>query len=100
MKAPGIFLFLIALSSLTLRAGNWPGFRGPTGQGISTEIGLPLRWSAESNVVWKTAIPGQGWSSPIVWGDRVFVTSATDNGTSCRVMSLDRNSGTILWNNE
>jgi hypothetical protein len=79
-------LAAMALVSLALPAAaeNWPRFRGPTGQGISTETGLPTRWSATENVAWKTPIPGQGWSSPIVWGDRVFATtgftSTTPNG--------------------
>lgn len=81
-----------------LHSENWPRFRGPTGQGISAEKGLPLRWSANSNLVWKTEIPGRGWSSPVVWDDRLFVTSATDNGVSCRVSGLDLKTGEILWN--
>ncbi len=75
----------------------WPGFRGPTGQGISEDSAPPLEWSAESNVLWKTAIPGEGWSSPVVWGDRVFVTTTLDGGTKCRVLALDRTAGRILW---
>jgi outer membrane protein assembly factor BamB len=80
-----------------LQAENWPRFRGPTGQGISTETGLPLHWSATSNMAWKKAIPGEGWSSPIVYANRVFVTTATDNGISCHVICLDRKTGAILW---
>jgi outer membrane protein assembly factor BamB len=79
-------------------AENWPRFRGPTGQGISHESGLPVEWSAEENIAWKTAIPGAGWSSPIVFGDRIFVTTATDDGKSCHVICMDRRSGEILWN--
>jgi outer membrane protein assembly factor BamB len=79
-------------------AENWPQFRGPNGQGVSAEKGLPVHWTAESNVAWKTPIPGESWSSPIVWGEHVFVTTATDGGKACRVLALDRNSGTILWN--
>src|SRR5919202_5348422 len=74
-------------------AEDWPGFRGPTGQGISSEKGLPTRWSATENVAWKAAIPGEGWSSPVVCGGRVFVTAATDGGASCRVLCLDRRGG-------
>jgi outer membrane protein assembly factor BamB len=85
---------------LPLLAENWPRFRGPTGQGISTEQNLPLHWSTTSNIVWKTAIPGDGWSSPVVWGDRVFVTSATEAGTKCHVICLDRRSGKILWDKQ
>jgi outer membrane protein assembly factor BamB len=91
---------LLAYVVFTGRAENWPGFRGPTRQGISSEKNLPLHWGADSNVVWKTPIPGNGWSSPITWGDRVFVTTTTENGTSCRVLSLDLKSGRILWDKE
>jgi outer membrane protein assembly factor BamB len=89
---------LVCLTFVSLRAENWPRFRGPTGQGISSETGLPLHWSATENVAWKTEIPGQGWSSPIVWGDRVFVTSTTDEGRSCHVICVDRRTGELLWN--
>jgi len=84
----------------TLQAENWPRFRGPTGQGLSCEKGLPLHWSASSNIVWKMSIPGEGWSSPIVWGDRIFVTTATENGSSCRVLSLSTKDGKVHWNKE
>jgi outer membrane protein assembly factor BamB len=57
-------------------AGDWPQFRGPGGSSISTDKNLPLEWSADKNVAWKVKVPGYGWSSPIVWGDKVFVTSA------------------------
>lgn len=86
--------------SLPLHAENWPQFRGPTGQGHSSERNLPIQWSAKSNVLWKTSIPGEGWSSPIIWDDRVFVTSATDQGTKCHVMCLDRTSGNVVWDKE
>ncbi len=93
-----VLLFIWLTSSV--RAENWPAFRGPTGQGISTETGLPLQWSKTSNVAWKAEIPGEGWSSPIVYGDQVFVTTATGNGVSCRVICLDRKSGKVRWNTE
>ncbi|MFV2065674.1 MAG: PQQ-binding-like beta-propeller repeat protein [Pirellulales bacterium] len=59
---------------------SWPQFRGPHSRGVVSREGLPDRWSATENVVWKTDIPGRGWSSPIVWGDRVFLTSAVAKG--------------------
>src|SRR5437867_6283817 len=93
-------LFSLLAAALTVPAENWPRFRGPGGQGLSTERGLPLHWSANSNLVWKTPIPGQGWSSPIVWADRVFVTTATENGTRCHVLCLDRRTGRIACDNE
>src|SRR5436190_21529613 len=92
-----IFFWLLLPTAL-LRAENWPGFRGPTHQGISAENNLPLHWNDTSNVLWKAQIPGEGWSSPIVWGNRAFLTTTTENGQSCRVLSLDVLSGRILWN--
>jgi outer membrane protein assembly factor BamB len=91
---------VVLLCATSLSAENWPGFRGPTGQGTSSEKGLPTKWSATENVAWKTPIPGEGWSSPIVWGDRVFVTAATDNGASCRVICISARDGKVLWNKE
>jgi outer membrane protein assembly factor BamB len=81
-------------------AENWPQFRGPTGQGLSGEKNLPTRWSATENIAWKTAIEGDGWSSPIVFGDRVFVTATTAGGSKCHVIAIDRKSGNIVWNKE
>jgi outer membrane protein assembly factor BamB len=57
---------------------TWPQFRGPAGQGVSAEKGLPDDWSATRNVLWKTAIPGRGYSSPVIWGDRIFLTTAIE----------------------
>ena len=79
-------------------AENWPRFRGPNGQGHSRAAGLPLHWSATSNVVWKTAIPGEGWSSPIVWDGKIFLTSVTENGSKCHVLCVDAATGAIVWN--
>lgn len=90
-------LTVILVSMNSLHAENWPQFRGPTHPGRSAETGLPLNWSATNNVLWITPIPGESWSSPIVWNDRVFLTTATDSGQTCRVLSLDVNSGKILW---
>lgn len=92
-----IFVSLLLLLSAAAPAANWPQFRGPNGQGITPETDFPLHWSATSNVVWKTPIPGEAWSSPIVWGDHVFVTTATDGGETCRVLALDRREGRVLW---
>jgi outer membrane protein assembly factor BamB len=83
-----------------LLAEDWPEFRGPTGQGVSTETDLPTEWSEDQGIAWSAPIPGKGWSSPIVHGDRVYVTTATDEGRSLRLLSLDRATGEILWNTE
>ena len=74
-------------------AENWPCFRGPTGQGVSSERNLPLTWGLQENLAWRVDIPGVGWSSPVVWGDRVFLTSASADGTSYHVLCIDRDRG-------
>jgi outer membrane protein assembly factor BamB len=81
-------------------AENWPGFRGPTRQGISNEKNLPTQWSETSNIAWKTVITGEGWSSPIVYGDRVFVSTAIEEGASYHLLCLDRKTGAILWDRQ
>lgn len=78
-----VALLATALFLTTRGAGaddNWPQFRGPGARGISDHPGLPDRWSATENVAWKTDLPGRGWSSPVVWGDRVFLTTAISSG--------------------
>jgi outer membrane protein assembly factor BamB len=91
-----IFLFF----SVPILAEDWPEFRGPTGQGISDERGLPLTWSETKNVKWKVAIPGRGWSSPAIQGDRIWLTTATEEGKSLRAICVDRNTGAIIQNVE
>ena len=76
---------------------NWARFRGANGQGISNATNLPVSWSAEENIAWKTNIPGEGWSSPIVWNDHIFLTTATEDGKNCHVIAADRKTGKILW---
>ncbi|HUF62740.1 MAG TPA: PQQ-binding-like beta-propeller repeat protein [Verrucomicrobiales bacterium] len=94
-------LFPVLLAPVpSLPAENWPCFRGPTRQGVSAEPSAPVRWTASDGITWKQDIPGKSWSSPIVWENRIFLTTATDGGSSCRVLCLDRDSGVILWNRE
>jgi hypothetical protein len=69
-------LALVSAPSGASAEENWPEFRGHQGKGVVDGRGIPDTWSETQNVRWKTALPGMGWSSPIVWGDRVFVTSA------------------------
>ena len=70
----------MALWPAGVQAGDWPQFRGPNSDGVAAETTLPTEWGPDKNVQWKTKIPGVAWSSPIVWGDKVFVTTAiTDN---------------------
>ncbi len=98
---------------------HWPQFRGPEARGVASGGNLPDRWSATENITWKTDLPGRAWSSPIVWGNRVFLTSAVNLGElespqkglyfggnrpepreveqEYRVFCLDISSGTMLW---
>jgi len=75
-------------------AQEWPQFRGPTGQGHATASSLPIEWGESRNVVWKTAVPGLGWSSPVIGGGRVWLTSATgDRDISLRALAFDVDTG-------
>ena len=77
-------------------ADNWPAFRGPNGDGTSDAAGVPTRWSETENVRWKTPIHGKGWSSPVVWSNQVWLTTATEDGHELFVVCVDRDSGNIL----
>lgn len=96
-QAGAMALLLAGLLGAPAEADHWPAFRGPTGQGTSKEIRLPVSWTATRDVMWKTPIPGESWSSPVVWGGRVFVTTARDDGRECHVLGLDRRTGDVLW---
>ena len=82
-----------------LLSGNWPAWRRD-GSGISDEKRLPVFWSETENVRWRTGLPGEGNSSPIVWGNRVFLTAALDEGAKRLVLCLDADNGKILWKTE
>ncbi len=131
------FSLVLCLCLLALPAGrligsnaatssNWPQWRGPDSQGISTEKNLPTEWSDTKNVLWKTPLPGRGYSQPVIWGNRVFLTTDVEGGPApathkppvhmlgkdefkhpdwtgvdklhtFKVLALDRDSGKILW---
>ena len=120
------FAFILSLSLTTVGfAANWPQWRGPDGSGISNEKNLPAEWTPTKNIKWKTPIAGRGHSSPIVWGNRIFLTTAiegevvpgakavkhmadgkeflhpdsvgADRKHTFKVIALDRNSGKVLW---
>ncbi len=80
--------FWIILWTGMARGEDWPWFRGPSRQGISQEKDVPTQWSATSNIRWKTPIPGDGLVVPIVFGDRLFVTTALDGGSSLQMICL------------
>ena len=101
MRTLHFLLLSLALLVIGARAEDWPEFRGPTGQGLSTEHGLPLEWSEFRHIVWKSEVPGSGWSSPVVGGGRVWLTSAIDGrSTSLRVLAFDVDTGRLVVNTE
>src|SRR6185436_12904563 len=89
-------LLIFALSP-SLFAGNWPGWRGPEQNGVSTEKNLPVKWSTNENVRWHAPLPERGNSSPIVWGDRVFVAQAVGAENRRTILCFDKNTGKQLW---
>lgn len=122
MRRPDFITFALCLAlTAGIAAENWPQWRGPQGRGISSETSLPTEWAPDKNVVWKTELP-RGHSSPIVWGDRIFLTSAVegevvpgvvpesvrinqphpqsvagDKKHTLKVLALDTKTGKILW---
>lgn len=125
LVAASCLLSYSSAESLAAADTNWPAWRGPEGSGVSTEKNLPDEWAADKNVLWKTPIAGRGHSSPIVWGKRVFVTTAiegavvpgakaathivngkewahpesvgADRKHTFKIVALDRDTGKILW---
>jgi outer membrane protein assembly factor BamB len=131
VMASAVTVSLVALATLAGSAATterrWPQWRGPDGLGISTETGLPSEWTPSTNIAWKTAIPGRGHSSPIVWGDRIFLTTSlrgahvpgrkapvhlgfnfepgyvhpdstdVDYRYTLKVLAIDAKSGRIVW---
>lgn len=90
---------LFAMTTATAVASDsWPQFRGPEGNGISTAKGLPTEWSETKNIRWKTAIPGRGYSSPVILKDEIWLTTALDEGKSRNVLTIDFKTGKIIRN--
>jgi outer membrane protein assembly factor BamB len=90
-------LIPLCFLALSLSADPWPAWRGPEGTGVCREKNLPLRWSTNENVRWKAPLPDRGNSTPIVWGQRVFLTQAIAREHRRTVMCLDRRDGKVLW---
>ncbi|MCA9092483.1 MAG: PQQ-like beta-propeller repeat protein [Planctomycetaceae bacterium] len=110
---------LVNTVSVSADEGDWPAFRGADARGVSTRDDLPIKWSATENVKWKQAIPGRGWSCPVTWGDRVYLTTVVSHGKEeaakkglyfggdrskpseddhdWKVIALDLNSGDVVW---
>jgi len=95
MKFRITHLFLVVLMATSVYADNWPQWRGPTLNGVSTEKNLPLRWSVDENIVWKLALPSWSGSTPIVWRDKIFLNMA--DGDNLMLWCVNRNKGEVLW---
>lgn len=98
-----ILLGISVLSLVTASGLDWSQFRGPTGQGHASEARVPLEWDAESkNIAWKVEVAGKAWSSPIIVGERIFVTTAVQEGEglSLRALALSKADGSKIWDRE
>ncbi len=107
MRPLSIFALLLACFSTQVSAADWSQFRGPGGSGVSDAKGAPLKWSDTEGLAWKTDLPGPGTSSPIVFGNKIFLTCYTGvapgRGASLddlkrHLLCLDRATGKLLWN--
>ena len=104
MRFRTLFAIVLASSVVSVSAENWPHWRGPAHNGISTEKNLPIKWSAAGtdNILWKLPMPALSGSTPIIWGDRIFLSVAdplpdTGEKPSLHLWCVDKNKGTILW---
>lgn len=88
-------VLLACLGSALADEVNWPQFRGPRGDGVSLSTGLPVEWGEGNHVKWKTPIHGRAWSCPVVWGDQIWVTTATEDGKELFAVCVDRESGKV-----
>src|SRR6266404_4771746 len=94
-----LIILLPFVGALNLAAADWSCWRGPDGLGASAEKNLPTHWSKEKNIAWNVALPGKGASSPIVAGDRVYVTTQTAD-TGLHLLAIDKARGEILWDRQ
>ncbi|MCH2210585.1 MAG: PQQ-binding-like beta-propeller repeat protein [Fuerstiella sp.] len=96
----GLLTGFLLLAGEDIALADWPQFRGPDGQGHATESNVPLRWSETENVQWKTLVPGEGYSSPVIKGNQIWMTAATEDGKSLHAVCVDLVSGEVIHNTE
>jgi outer membrane protein assembly factor BamB len=92
-----IILILIINSMNVLWAQNWPGFRGPNGDGTSSETNIPTSWDAKRNIEWKIPVPGTGYSSPVIWNDKLFITTSIIESQEKILLCYNNKNGDLLW---
>jgi outer membrane protein assembly factor BamB len=88
---------LMSVLSDAALAENWPGWRGPRGDGTSNEKNVPVKWSDTQNIIWKTPVPGKGHASPIIWERHIFIVTAIQEKKQRTLLCLNRKDGKILW---
>lgn len=94
----GIFATCLALTTgFDASAANWERFRGPNGTGVADDKNIPAEWNATKNIVWKAPIPGVGHSSPIIWGDKIFLETATPDFKERMLLCLSTKDGKAIW---
>jgi outer membrane protein assembly factor BamB len=100
-RAPEVLTALVSLigllSSVSVFASDWPEWRSNGLDGVVTESGFPKQWSADENILWEVDLPAPGNSSPVVFGDRIFVTCATEDGAERGLLAFNRENGDLLW---
>jgi outer membrane protein assembly factor BamB len=98
-----VLTFACSLSMLSMapaeQSANWPHWRGPQGNGISDAQDTPVQWSKTENVLWRLPLPGPAGATPVIWGDRIFLTSVGDNGDDLLLLCADT-SGKVLWSDK
>ena len=88
-------IWLLGSAGFGFAAPNWPHWRGPTRNGLSDETNLPLRWSIQENIHWKIALPGRSGSTPIIWGEHIFVTITERE--RIELWCVNRKTGAVMW---
>jgi len=97
-RFPGLLSAALLSLATTLQAANWPNWRGPENNGSSTEKNLPITFSKTENVLWAADMPGASAATPIIWGNKVFVSSLDNKTKSLLAICLDRSTGKEIWN--
>ena len=96
-KAIGWVCILAVVATTGTAIADWPGWRGPNGDGVVSSAGVPTEWSASSNVAWRAPLPEPGNSTPAVWGDKVFVSQPLEASNERALMCFSRTDGSLLW---
>src|SRR5262245_53593974 len=96
LRTPLVALLIAVFPASLAWPAEWPQFRGPDGEGHASQQGLPLTWSETENITWKVPVPGLGWSSPVIHGRQIWLTTALDEGRSLRAVCLELADGRIV----